>query len=175
MNRRLRFSLLCLITGIGAIGIANGADPVTINITGNIKAAPCVVDGASSVPVDLGEIPAPALATVGSASGWKTFKLNLKDCPASTTKVIAGFKGSPDATNAKFYANAGTAGSNVAIELAEDGTNINWLSNGVAMPVKVIAATHNAIFPFAVRANSVKGNVGPGTISAVIQVDFTYQ
>ncbi|EFE96716.1 fimbrial protein [Serratia odorifera] len=173
MNRRLRFSLLCLITGIGAIGIANGADPVTINITGNVKAAPCVVDGASSVPVDLGEIPAPALATVGSGSGWKPFKLNLKDCPASTTKVTAGFKGSPDATNAKLYANAGTAGTNVAIELAKEGGL--WLSNGDSWQVNVNATTHAAQFPLAVQANSVKGNVGPGTISAVIQVDFTYQ
>lgn len=174
MNRISRLSLACVVLG-GSLAGSAYADPVTINITGNVLAAPCIIDGASSVPVDLGDIQAPALATAGTASGWKQLKLNLKDCPATTTKVVAVFKGTPDATDANLYANAGTAGKNVAIELAVDGTNIDWVNNGRTLTANVNATTHAAVFALAARAKSVKGAVTPGTISGVIQVDFTYQ
>ncbi|HHB1426187.1 TPA: fimbrial protein [Serratia odorifera] len=174
MNRHVRFSLLCLITGIGATGIANSADPVTINITGNVIAAPCVVDGASSVPVDLGEIPAPALSVKGSGSPWKAFNINLKDCPASTTKVTATFRGTAYSATSSYYANTGTAGANAAIQLSK-GDTTTILKNGSTMQENVISSTRTAVFSLAARAVSYMGNVMPGTISAVIQVDFTYQ
>lgn len=49
-------------------------------ITGNIKAAPCEIDGANgSISVNLGDdISAAVLATSGASSPWVEFPLTLK-------------------------------------------------------------------------------------------------
>ncbi|WP_273868654.1 fimbrial protein [Serratia odorifera] len=173
MNRRLRFSLLCLITGIGATGIANGADPVTINITGNVIAAPCVVDGNNSINVDLGEVPAPELSAVDSSTPWKSFNLMVKNCPAGTSKVTATFSGTPDRDGPLWrYLNTGTA-KGIGVELAKVDSNTN-LPNGTNWVVNV-DSNRSATWSMRTRMVAMKGNATPGTVKAVVIATLTYQ
>ncbi|MDL4623303.1 fimbrial protein [Citrobacter amalonaticus] len=153
-------------------GMAN-ADPVTINVTGNVVASPCTLDAAASnLSPSLGDIQATALSAAGSSSSWVPFDLKLKDCPAGTTKATVTFSGEPDtASPASMYANTGDA-TMVAVELQDtDGT---LLGNGKSA-TGTIETDHTYTYKLQTRAYSTEGGVFPGTISAVIQATFTYQ
>ncbi|CAI1072320.1 putative fimbrial protein SthD [Serratia quinivorans] len=171
MNRISRLSLACVVLG-GSLAGSAYADPVTINITGNVLAAPCVVDGTGSINVDLGDIPAPDLAAADSSSPWKAFNLTVKSCPAGTSKVTATFSGTPDVDGPKWrYLNTGTA-TGVGVELARN-TAIN-LPNGTGWEVTV-DSTRSATWPMRTRMVAMKGNAIPGTVKAVVVVSLTYQ
>ncbi|HHB1426188.1 TPA: fimbrial protein [Serratia odorifera] len=172
MNHNFRMSLAGLILGGSLTGVANSADPVTINITGNIIAAPCVVDGANSVNVDLGDVPAVDLATVDSASLWQAFRISVKNCPAGTTKVTATFSGTPAPDAPAYrYINTGTA-TGISIALARD-TDLN-LANGATWTVNV-DGSRSASWPMRARMVASKGNATPGTVKAVVVATLTYQ
>ncbi|MCS3406717.1 fimbrial protein [Serratia sp. AKBS12] len=171
MNRIFHISLAWLLLAGGISGAAY-ADPVTINITGNVIAAPCVVDGTSSINVDLGDIPASDLAAVDAATPWKAFSMSVKNCPAGTTKVTASFSGTP-APDAPIhrYINTGTA-TGISIALARD-TNVN-LGNGVTWAVDV-DSSRSATWPMRTRIVASNGKATPGTVKAVVVATLTYQ
>lgn len=152
--------------------VAN-ADPVNINVTGNIVASPCTVDTAgSNLSPTLGDIQATALSEAGSASDWVAFAIELKDCPAGTTKATITFNGSADADSpASMYANAGSA-DNVAVELQGSGGDL--FGNGKFF-TGIIFADHTYTYNLKTRAYSTKGGATPGNISAAIQATFVYQ
>ena len=157
------------------------ADPVSINITGNVIASPCTVDTAgSTLNVDLGNIPLTDFATAGSYGGTaKAFTVALKDCPASTTKVTAAFSGTAYSGDANLFANSTGTGraTNLGVKIKPSG--VAWTTTtvkpGGTMQANVAASTHTASFAFDTRAYSATGNVTPGTISSTMQIDFTYQ
>ncbi|HEI8868021.1 TPA: type 1 fimbrial protein [Serratia odorifera] len=171
MNRIFHISLACLLLAGGISGAAY-ADPVTINITGNVIAAPCVVDGTSSINVDLGDIPASDLAAVDAATPWKAFSMSVKNCPAGTTKVTASFSGTPapDAPDYR-YINTGTA-TGISIALAKD-TDTN-LGNGATWAVNV-DSSRSATWPMRTRIVASNGKATPGTVKAVVVATLTYQ
>lgn len=148
------------------------ADPVSINITGNVVASPCTVDTANSnLTVDLGTIQATDLATPASGSTFIPFAIKLKDCPTGTTTATITFSGTPDAAKPdSTYANTGTA-TNTAVELQGSGGDL--FGNGKFF-TGTIAADHTYTFNLKTRAYSAAGSVMPGTISAVVQANFTY-
>ncbi|MCS3406716.1 fimbrial protein [Serratia sp. AKBS12] len=171
MNRHFHISLACLLLAGGISGAAY-ADPVTINITGNVIAAPCVVDGTSSINVDLGDIPASDLAAVDAATPWKAFSISVKNCPAGTSKVTASFSGTPDVDGPLWrYLNTGTA-TGIGVELARN-TAVN-LPDGSSWAVDV-AANRTATWPMRTRMVAMKGNATPGTVKAVVVATLTYQ
>jgi len=172
MNNKLKVSLLVALTSLALTSTAHAAD-VTINISGKIVASPCVVDGASTVNVDLGQdLQAADLSTAASASAWVPFTISMKDCPTSTTNVIATFSGTGDAADlTRLYTNNGTA-TNVAVELQSNDSAHISLGNTKAMTIPR-SATNTAVFPLQSRVWS-KGNASTGTIASVVSVTFTY-
>jgi minor fimbrial subunit len=148
------------------------ADPVTLNITGNIVASPCQVSSDSiTKSIDLGQnIQASALQTGGSSTTWVPFTINLSSCPAGTTTAIMTMHGTADSLNpADQYANTGTA-TNVAVQL-QSQTAVQ-LGDGKSITGNVVssAVTYN----LQARAFTQNGSVTPGSIISVITATFVY-
>lgn len=176
LKQVLKSSVLCAaIAAVGICGSALAAD-ATLNITGVVKASPCTVvadDAAGNINVNLGTNIQAASLTAGVGSAWVPFDLKLKDCPTTTTSVVAAFSGTPatETGGADLYKNTGVA-TRVQVELQNRTANTR-LGNGGTMPATVSAT--NAIFPLQARAYSIDGGVTPGTIIGTVQVAFTYQ
>ncbi len=86
-------------------------------ITGNIKAAPCEIDGANgSISVNLGmTFPPPSSRPPGPpALGGVPF--DAKNCPSTTTSVVATFSGTAAEESTSLYKSTGGS-RRVQIEL----------------------------------------------------------
>lgn len=171
MKRSFSKLFLASLIMAASYNVAN-ADPVEINITGNVVASPCSLDIAGSdLSPSLGDIQATALADAGSSSAWVPFDLKLKDCPVSTTSATVTFNGVADAESNDRYSNQGNA-TKVAVELQSAGGDN--LGNGKTL-TGTIEQDHTYTYKLQTRAYSTAGGVMPGTISAVVQATFTYQ
>lgn len=147
------------------------ADPVNINITGNVVASPCKIDSPGNIPVGLADTQATALAEAGSKSAPTEFEIKLSACPTGTTHVTLTFSGAPDSATAAAYASTGSA-ENVVTEIY-GSTNGLPKGNG-STETYPVEADHTVDFHFKANAYS-KGNATPGTIISAVQVSFTYQ
>ncbi|MNZ64798.1 S-fimbrial adhesin protein SfaS precursor [compost metagenome] len=161
-----------------AVTLAQGAfaaDPVTLNITGNVVASPCEVNPESkNIDVDLGQdLQTSALNGAGSSSDWKPINVILENCPAGTSSVTATFNGTADAGDPEtLYVNTGTA-TNVAVQL--EGLTSEPYGNGKTSTIQVAdAADGKPTWKLQTRAFSKTGNVTPGSISSVITMSFAY-
>ena len=176
MNAKL--TTLAIIAALFSVS-SYASDPVTINVTGKVVASPCTFDTAnSSLNIDLGEKGAADLANPVSAFTEKPFNLVMKDCPAGTTNVIATFSGTDaaDLTNGNAFKNMGTA-TNMVIQvkpLAGTWDSVSFKS-GSTMTSAVNTTAKTATFNLTTRAVTWTGGVSPGTVSASIVADFTYQ
>lgn len=163
-------AMTLILTGAEAFA----ADPVNINITGRVVASPCVVNNSTNnLDIDLGQnIQAASLATAGSGSTIVTKDLVLTDCPAGTTSVKMALSGTADSTSPTMYQNTGTA-TPLAVELSNAATS-DILSNGATVTQNV-QGDKTVTYKLGARAYSAAGGVMPGTISAIVVADFTYQ
>lgn len=151
----------------------NAADPVTLNITGNVVASPCEVSGDSvNKSVDLGQnIQAASLAAAGSSTSWVNFTVDVINCPVGTTKGTITMHGNADASNPNdMYQSTGTA-KNVAVEL--QGRSGDLLGDGKSMTSDITGGKHT--YKLRARAFTQSGSVTPGSISSVVTATFTYQ
>lgn len=148
------------------------ADPVMVNITGNVVASPCTLDTANSdLAIDLGNIQATDLASVGVTSTPKSFNLAVNACPAATTNVVLSFGGTEDSQAPGRYANTGTA-TNVAVEVLQASTG-TLKGPGTTLTLPVLA-DRTATFNLQTRAYA-KGQATPGSIVSTMQATFIYQ
>ncbi len=155
----------------GALALACSplqAADIRITVNGKVVARPCTVS-TKNATVDLGDLYTFSLIPAGAASAWHGVALDLSNCPVGTSRVIASFSGTADATG--YYKNQGTAG-NIQLELQDDGGTT--LNNGATKSVQVDDSTQSARFPLKVRALTVNGGATQGTIQAVISVTYTY-
>ncbi len=159
---------------IVACQTAFSADIVTLNITGNVVASPCIVNGGvGNINVDLGNIQATTLATAASSSAEVPFNLNLTSCPAGTSSVTATFSGTSDPTaGINYYKNTGTAG-NVAVALIQ-ASNGSLKGNGTTI-TQAVQSDRTVTMSMKAKAYSSTGNATPGTIQSVVTATFTYQ
>ncbi|UPQ72388.1 fimbrial protein [Kluyvera ascorbata] len=153
---------------LAAVSSALWAADVTITVNGKVVAKPCTVS-TTNANVELGDLYTFSLLSAGSASAWHSVALELSNCPVGTSRVIASFSGTADATG--YYQNQGTA-KNIQLELQDDGGNT--LNTGATTTVTVEEASQSARFPLKVRALSVNGGATQGTIKTVINVTYTY-
>ncbi|MCF8581543.1 type 1 fimbrial protein [Enterobacter ludwigii] len=173
MMNKIKIAMLGTLMVGCALSVANAADPVTLNITGNVVASPCQVSSDSvTKSVDLGQnIQASTLQTAGSSTAWVPFTVNLSSCPAGTTVAVMTMHGNPDINSpADMYLSTGTA-NNVSVQLqSQSGTQ---LGDGKTISGNVVsgAVTYN----LQARAYSRTGNVTPGSISTVVTATFIYQ
>lgn len=158
---------------VAAVFIAPAAlaDAVTVNVTGNITASPCTIETTGPVSVVLPDIDVGKLQKKGDTSESKTFDLKLKDCPSSTTKVVASYSGTASSVETDSFINQGTA-KNVVIWLKDSGgTTIN---PNTTRTLSVDGATKTALFTQSARLYS-SGSATAGTVIGTITVAFTYQ
>ncbi|MDY0923348.1 fimbrial protein [Leclercia sp. CFBP8987] len=153
---------------------AYAGDTVTMNITGNVVASPCVVNGGGgNIDVDLGDIQATTLATAASSSTEKAFDIKLTSCPTGTSSVVATFSGTSDTVaGTDYYKNTGTAG-NVAVALIQASNNY-MKGNGTTI-TQTVQADRTATMSMKAKAYSSAGGATPGTIKSVVTATFTYQ
>ncbi|ALR76088.1 fimbrial protein [[Enterobacter] lignolyticus] len=150
------------------------ASAIDVQMTGNIYANTCAVDGASqSLTVDLGQDSASNFSSIGDTGEWKDFDLTLSQCPATVTLATAQFKGQADGKHPNKFANTGTAGG-LALELADRQDKI-LLAPQANFSVLVNQSDHTADFPLSARYYATSEPVTAGTFSATVQVTFTYQ
>lgn len=148
------------------------ADPVTLNITGNVVASPCVVStGSVSLTVDLGQnIQASALQTGGSSTTWTNFTVNLTGCPAGTSTATMTMHGSADATNPNdMYHSTGTA-QNISVQLQSQAAD--QLGDGKSLVGTIASNAYS--YQLRARAYTQNGAVTPGTIVATVTASFVY-
>lgn len=160
-------SALVITSGITSVY----ADPVDINITGNVVASPCVVNNSvSDLNVDLGKtIQAATLEVAGSGTTPVPFNLALTSCPAGTANVKVTFTGTADTTQTTMYKNTGTA-TPLAVELSSGSTILG--NNGTL--TQTVQTDKTVTYALSARAVTAAGSVTPGSINAVVQANFTY-
>lgn len=171
-------ALLMLSACLLFSSVSNAADG-TMTMTATVMASPCTLDATDSkTTIDLGNYYADELVNPGSGAGLVYFHLTLKDCPETTSKVIATFQGTdnPDEGNGKSFASTGSA-ENAGIQLKYSQSGL-WendaLHNGSTM-ISNVASDHTAQFLLATRVFTPVGNATPGTVHSTITVNFTYQ
>ncbi|WP_411750947.1 fimbrial protein [Serratia sp. (in: enterobacteria)] len=169
MYKKSAMALLVMAMGYGSAQ----ADPVNINITGNVVSSPCTVNNNNSnLNVDLGQnIQAGDLATPGAGSTLVPFNLVLSACPTGTSNVKVTFTGTADTTSTTMYKNTGSA-TNLAVELSQQSTGTILGNNSFLY--QPVLADKTVTYALNARAVSATGDVMPGNISSVVQANFTY-
>lgn len=149
---------------------ASSADTV-IGIQGRVVTSPCTVNSETiNKLIEFPKVEARSFSA-GNGGEWIDFDLDLENCPDGLKSVIATFSGDPDENEPLMYKNAGTA-ENIALQLSARTTNYG---NGTSMKVDVKSSTHSATFPLSARMYTAVGDVGKGSFSATVGVDFMYQ
>ncbi|WP_409516328.1 fimbrial protein [Atlantibacter sp.] len=179
MKMKMKMKKLSNIAGttIGLLMVmhsAYAADTVNLNITGNVVASPCVVNGGvGNIDVDLGNIQATTLAAAGSSSTEIPFDIKLTACPTGTSSVTATFAGTSDpVAGVNYYKSTGTAG-NVAVALIQ-ASNSSLKGNGSTI-TQAVQADRTVTMSMKAKAYSSAGSATPGTIKSVVTATFTYQ
>lgn len=147
------------------------ADPVTLNITGNIVASPCQISSDSvTIDVDLGNIQASTLQTAGASSSWKPININFNSCPAGTTKIIMTMHGTADTAQPNdLYASTGTA-QNVSVQLQSQVGDL--LGDGKSITGNISSGAYT--FALQARALTLNGGATAGTIKSTVTADVVY-
>ncbi|QCJ68625.1 type 1 fimbrial protein [Providencia heimbachae] len=160
--------IISLLTSFQAITASN----VTLNFTGNIKAATCNISGGENISVDLKSLPAGLFNTAQSGSDWTIFYIKLTNCSTYINQIRLIFTGTADPADINsLYKNQGTA-KNIAIQLQSNSASLP-LGNTKGMQLPLNGQT-NIDIPVKVRAFSANGNAVPGSISANVTATITY-
>ncbi|HEI8868020.1 TPA: type 1 fimbrial protein [Serratia odorifera] len=165
---------LIIVALLGYICLLYGmAMAAEISISGVVVANTCMVD-ATSLDIDLGDVPLAALHSAGAAAPLKEFALKVINCPVSLNgrRGYAWFKGTADPDSSVLYINNGTA-AGVAVELMTD-SGVNLPPSGMAYSDGVIK-NQQASWRLSARMVSPTGNAAPGSVKAVVLVSISYQ
>ncbi|HEX4503369.1 MAG TPA: fimbrial protein [Scandinavium sp.] len=169
----MEFRKLVVVIACAFNASAFAADTLTINVSGNVVASPCKVNGGgTSLSVPLGDIQSTTLSAAGTSSTPVAFDLKFTECPAGTNSVIATFTGTADpVAGTSYYQNAGTA-KNVAVGLIQVDTG-NLKGTGSTITQSVLA-DRTATMKMQAKAYSSAGGATPGTITSAIVATMTY-
>ncbi|EPG7579393.1 fimbrial protein [Providencia rettgeri] len=163
---------LLLLSSLIFSGNLFAASTVTLNFTGNIRAATCNITGGNNIDIDLKNISADVFRNASSGSNWNTFNISLNNCSSFINQVKLTFTGTADTADvASLYKNQGTA-KNLAVQL-QNGNGTTALGNQKVLQVPTNGQA-NINIPLRTRAFSSLGNATPGTISANITATITY-
>ncbi len=124
---------------------------------------PCVVDGQTVIPVNLGSQIAASLAD----AEYVDFTIPLKDCPDTIPTISLKFTGNPAGAANEYIKNTGTA-ENVAIEI-RDKTDNSLVSNGTTLS-RNLSEINSADFDLKARMVPL-GEISGGSVAGT--VDFT--
>ncbi|ENA0608719.1 type 1 fimbrial protein [Enterobacter bugandensis] len=167
-----RWLMVFTAAGFSMLGSSYAADS-QLNISANIVAPTCKIAATSvNQRVDLGKGRIVDLNQPNAATAWKSFKVELNDCPDSLREVVATFSGTPDVKAADYYLNSGTA-NDIAVEV-KDAADKFILSNGSTITTSV-DTQHNAAFDMKGRMITPSGKPTSGSVSATIELSFTFR
>lgn len=169
MNIRHKKILMLMLLS----GKVLSADSISVGVTGNIVASPCIFNGGNTqLDINLGNIEATNMATPGSSSDPVPFTLSFTQCPVGTRSVTVSFTGTPDpVAGADYYMNSGSA-TNVAVAMREAETGT--LKGTGSSITQTIAADRTATMAMQAAVKSVSGGATPGSISAVVVMTMQY-
>ena len=139
---------------------------IPLNVKGNIYYLPCDVSTDTKYQeVNFGPLLNIDFQTAGNASEWKSFYLNVENCPAGTTKATVKFDGVIDGDDARHFANM------AAIDAAQN----TIYKNQAQMSIAIDVSTGKGVFPLAARLYSTRGGATVGKFESIVQLTFTYQ
>ncbi|WP_272672745.1 fimbrial protein, partial [Providencia sp. PROV158] len=84
---------LLLLSSLIFSGSLFAASTVTLNFTGNIRAATCNITGGNNIAIDLKTISADVFKNTNSGSPWKNFNISLNNCSSFINQVKLTFTG----------------------------------------------------------------------------------
>lgn len=167
---------------LSALAVLPGAkvEAADVTITGKVIASSCTVSPVlvAGQEVNLGTLGRTKFQFANDTGDWKSFSLNLTNCPAGTSQTTVTFTGTPDGNDATLFANtepAATAASNMAVQMVKDADHSAVLSTGSTMTVNVDTLTGTATFPLAARMYTPSGGAQAGNVTSSVLVNFTYQ
>ncbi|WP_347253305.1 fimbrial protein [Leminorella grimontii] len=171
----------CLLSLLTVCSFYSRADTVTVNITGNVLASPCVVDvNDRSQTVDFGRVPAASLSPIGSAGLTKSFSIRLTDCPETTTSATMLISGKIDPNSAYLFGTSidgDYGGFGIKVKPQEAGWSDNsvYPAGGATITKAISSDTHSVTFAFDSRLQSTTNSIFSGVFVSVMMVSFTYQ
>lgn len=156
------------------------AEAADVTVTGKVIASSCTVSSslAGGQDVNLGTLGRVRFQNANDTGDWRSFSLNLTNCPAGTSQATATFTGTPDGTNTTLFANSepmATAAPNMAVQMVKDTDHSAVLSNASTMTVNIDTLAGTATFPLAARLYTPVGGAQAGQVSSSVLVNFTYQ
>lgn len=175
-----RLFLLNMLFSALAVLPGTKVEAADVIVSGKVIASSCTVSPvlAGGQEVNLGTLGKTRFQNANDAGDWKSFSLNLSNCPAGTSQTKVTFTGTPDGTNATLFANTepvATAAPNMAVQMAEGADHSVVLSTNSTMTVAVDTLTGTATFPLAARMYTPSGGVQAGNVTSSVLVNFTYQ
>lgn len=155
-------------------------DGGTVNFTGSIVNAPCVVDvNSQGQTVKLGQYRTDSFDGVGSNSAPVDFTINLINCSVETYKSASvKFSGStPEQSSDVLALTSIQAGSEIAegvgIQILQDNTPVK-VDGSQGTTARVFNPGKNSL-PFKARYLALSENITPGEANASADFSITYQ
>ncbi|MGY2799621.1 major type 1 subunit fimbrin (pilin) [Ewingella americana] len=169
------FKMGVLAAGLIAAMGASAADG-TVNISGKIIAAGCVIQGASTVAaqIDFGTLTPASFPAVGTLSPKKDVNFTLENCPTSVTSTKLIFTGTASVTDAALFAldpSSTATGLGIAL-FNKNGSQIPANGSSVVFPID--ATTHTATIALQTAVKSTEKTVGGGTFVSRAIFAMTY-
>lgn len=168
-----------LVAGFATFG-ANTARATdgTINITGNVTASTCKINGANSpatIAVTLPTVPTTSLAAAAAVAGRTPFAINLSGC-GSLTKATTFFEPGPTVMADGNLKNATGSATGVEVQLLNNDFSAINLSgaagsqNSAQATLTSGAGTLNYYAQYYATAAA-----GAGTVNTSVQFTMSYQ
>lgn len=147
---------------------AAAEDEIIINYSGTVVIPPCIVD-TPAVSVKFDNVDPGTLATTGSTTDWKDFKISLSQCQDN---IIGSFltTGSP-AENSDYYTTTGSA-KNIDVELTSLSGQV--LNNNSNFAFTTTEGEMDINLRVRLRNNG-HGAATPGDLSSIITATFSYK
>ncbi|WP_019212118.1 fimbrial protein [Yersinia massiliensis] len=161
---------------LAATVFASAANAATINITGSIAAAPCIIDVASSTSnVTMPAIFEADLASLTSGGvidkSSTPIEINLSTCPALASNAVVTFTGA----GAGDAFSLGNAVKGVALKIYDSSDNEITAVNGTAVArTNALGVQANQKLEYKLKYVKTAEPFTEGAVSAAVDFDVTY-
>lgn len=174
-----------ILLSTGAFAEGDDVNPVltvnggTVNFTGSVVNAPCVVDvNSEGQTVRLGQYRTDSFNGTGSYSSPVDFTINLINCSAETYKTASvKFTGSTAEDGDVLTLTSVQAGNDIAegvgVQILQDNTAITVNGSESASAKSINDGTNR--LPFQARYFALSDEVKPGEANASADFSITYQ
>lgn len=146
-----------------------------ITFTGSIIANTCTVNsGTNDLTVNLGVVPASALAVAGEIAGNQAFDIALSGCAGGATKVAAKFESLNLGADGFLKLNPASTASNVVIGIWDQGGILQPINGVVPTSSYVDIASGSATLSY-VAAYQATGAAQVGSANSQVAYTLSYQ